>query len=158
MNQQSATEFAAWLAQNEPDLFAALTREAATKSARLNGVMDFLSSAWGNVSDAVSNVGSYLTSGDGLNNLVKLGGAYIQGQTQQNVMQTQLAMARSGFSPLPISNQIGANGQTVPVYQPTGQPVSNQMLSQLAPGGLGSYAIPIAIGGGLLLLALLLKR
>lgn len=150
---QSATDLANWIAQQEPALFAALQREAATAGARLNGVTDFLSNIGSSISNAVSNVASYVSSSEGMQNLVKLGSSILQSKAQQNVLQTQLNLARAGQAPAPIVNTY-PTGTTasVPVYQPTNMPVTQSMLSNLQPSLLQQYALPITIGvGGLVL-------
>src|ERR1051325_1184573 len=138
MTQQSATEFAAWLARQEPALFAAIQRDAATASARLNGVSDFFSNIGSSISDAVSSVANYVTSDEGMNSLVKLGGSILQSKAQQNVLQTQLALAQANRPPAPIVNTQNPTGSIVPVpvYQPTNMPVTPTLLSNLQPSFL----------------------
>lgn len=150
-----ATQLAQWLALNEPALFSALQREAATQSATLNGITDFLSSIGTSIGDAVSNVGSYLASSEGVKTLTSLGTTYLGYKQQSNVLKTQVQLAMAGQAPAPIMNTVGANGQIVPVYTPTNQVASNPLLARLQPSFLDQYKMPLLIGGGILALVLL---
>lgn len=158
ITEDSALAFSEWLAREEPALFDALEREAATKSARLNGVTDFFKSVGASISTAVTSVAKYVSSTEGIGTLAALGGTILQSKAQQNVLKTQVALAQAGAPPAPIVNGYNANGQIVPIYQPTNMPVSNSMLANLAPSFLQQYALPIAFGGGLLLLFAVLRR
>lgn len=155
--EASAEQLAEWLAKNEPALFDALLREAATQSAQLHGVTDFLSSIGTSITSAVKTVGSYLTSEKGINTLTTLGGAYLGYKTQQNVLQTQVALAQAGMSPAPIQNTVDQSGRPVPVYTPTNQVASDQLLYQLRPSFFEQYKWPLLIGGGTLLAILALR-
>lgn len=152
--RQPAMQLAQWIAMNEPALFSALQREAATASARLNGITDFLSSVGSTLSEAVSNVGSYLASSEGVKTLTGLGTAYLGYKQQSNVLKTQTQLAMAGMAPAPIMNTVGANGQIVPVYTPTNQVATSQLLMQLQPSVFQQYKMPILIGAGVLALAL----
>lgn len=156
--QASAEQLAAWLAKNEPAIFDALLRAAATESAQLSGITDFLKSLGTSVTGAVKTVGSYLTSSQGIDTLTTLGSTYLGYKQQQNVLQTQVSLAQAGYSPAPIQNTIGANNQVVPVYTPTNQVATDQLLYQLRPSFFEQYKAPILIGGGLLLLAVIALR
>ncbi len=154
----SATALAEWLAANEPELFEVLLREAATERAQLHGLTDFLSTIGSSISTAASTVGNFLTSSKGMDTLTSLGSTYLQVRQQSNVLKTQVALAQAGMLPAPISNTIGANGQTVPVYTPTNQVATNQLLARLQPSFFEQYKMPIVLGGAaLLLLVLVLK-
>lgn len=156
--QASAEALAEWLAKNEPALFDALLRQAATDSARLNGITDFLSSIGNAVTGAAKSVGTYLTSQQGMNTLTNLGTSYLAGKQQQKVLSTQVALAQAGMSPAPIQNTIGANGQTVPIYTPTQQVATNQVLYQLQPSFFEQYKTPLLVGGALALVLLIASR
>lgn len=160
MTEDSAVAFAAWLAKQEPALFAALEREAATTSARLNGITDFLSSVGSSIGSAVTNVAKYVTSSEGLNSLVNLGGSILQSKAQQNVLKTQLNLAQAGLAPAPIVNAQNPTGSIVPVpvYQPTNMPVTTSLLQNLQPSFFQQYAVPIALGVGGLFLFMALRR
>lgn len=158
MTQDSAEEFAAWLAQNEPSLFSALEREAATVGARLNGISDFLSTIGSSLSAGVSNVAKFITSDEGLKSITGLGAAYMTTKAQSNVLSTQLALAQSGMMPAAIQNTIGPNGQIIPVYSPTNQPVNSALLNQLQPSLLSQLALPIGLGVAALVIIMALRK
>lgn len=154
---ESGLAFAQWLYENHPSLFARLSQQADIDSARLNGITDFLSSVGSTLSDAVQKVGSYVTSTQGMQAITQFGTAYLQGKTQQNVLKTQMNMMQAGMMPAPISTYSDASG-TRSIYDPTGQPVSSRLLSQIQPSFISQYGVPLAIGAGALLLILALKR
>lgn len=155
-NPIAATQLANWIALNEPKLFQALADNAA-KGQGFSGFTDWLSSVGSSLSGAVKNVGTFLTSDKGLATLTTLGGAYLANKSQQNVLQTQVALAQAGFAPAPITNtNFGGNGGIQPIYTPTGQPVSNSLLNQLQPTFFQRYGVAIGLAaaafGALLLL------
>lgn len=157
---KSATQLAEWIAQHEPQLFAALTREAGTALSvpgKLGGITDWLSSIGTGVTSAVKNVGTFLTSSQGLATLGTLGGAYLQTKSQQNVLATQVALAQAGMAPAPIAYTPGANGVNTPIYLPTQQTVTPGLLAQLQPSFLQRNGIWLALGGAGILALLLLR-
>jgi hypothetical protein len=145
------------------------------------------SSFWGSiasgVSSAVSSVGSFIASPQGLSSLTQLGTAYYRAQAPvQATLQTQIARAQAGHSAAPISYMQNASGQIVPVYAgqmppaaiaaggqyvltPNGIPgytLNARTLQTLAPSWLSqvqSYLPYIALGGlGLFLLSRLAHK
>lgn len=184
MTQPSAAvgrQFAAWLYNIHPDLFLAayhLAKFGATpRTTGLGDVSDFLSSIGDDVSSAVSSVGDWMTSSQGLSSLSSLGTAYLQGQAQQSVLQTQIARVQANQSPLAVGYTTNAQGQIVGVLpiSSAGTPVtvSSQVAPQVAsyvqttPSVLSAYTpsfnwqqyLPyIAIGGALLLGMIVLRR
>ena len=155
---RSGAALALWLAKNEPEIFAIMEREANAKMATLSGWSDVLSNIGTGISNAASAVGSYLTSSQGANTLTSLASTYLAGKQQKNVLNTQLALAQAGLPPAPITNTIGANNQVVPVYTPTNQVATNQVLMSLQPSFLDKYKIPIIAGGAGLILLIALMR
>lgn len=100
---------------------------ADTGSSLSDSAGNFLSTLGSGIADATSSVGSWLTSGGGLNALASLGSTYFKtqastaqaqtnAQLQTAVLQAQVARAQAGLSPAPVSYVQGANGQTIPVY------------------------------------------
>lgn len=158
MSPRSASMLAQWLAQNEPAIFAELEKNAAIEHSRLNGWSDILSSVGNAVSSGVSAVGDFLTSEKGIASLTGLTTAYLAGKQQSNVLATQLALAQAGQPPAPIQNTIGANNQIVPVYTPTNQVATNQLLYSLQPSFLQTYKVPLLIGATGLALLIVLRR
>ncbi len=150
----AATQLAQWIALNEPKLFQALSENAA-RGAGFAGFTDWLSTVGSSLSGAVKSVGTFLTSEKGLSTLTTLGGAYLANKSQQNVLQTQVALAQAGMAPAPITNS-NFSGGVQPVYTPTGQPVTPALLNQLQPTFLQRYGVAIGLGvaafGALLLL------
>jgi hypothetical protein len=127
-----------------------------------------LASAGSGVLGALGSVGTYLTSPTGLSNLSSLAktyyaaqGATAQAQTQQAVLQTQIARATVGQTAAPITFTTNPAGQLVPVYGNTAQPLTNQALASLAPSSLSvllsQYGIYVALGA-ILLVGVALKR
>lgn len=157
MNQVSAQSLAAWLAKDQPELFVALVKKAMTKSgAQLGDFSDILSSIGSSIGDAVSNVGSYLTSSQGLSALTSLSGAYLTSQAQKQAVNLQVARAQAGQSAAPIQTVFNPNTnqyQAV-VTQPTGAvvPLTPQLQQSLIP------SVPnwvLYAGGGLVLMFIL---
>lgn len=159
-SEESGIALAQWLAKNEPALFDLMAREAATESAQLNGISDFITSLTSSVTTAAKSVGTYLTSAKGMDTLLAAGSAYLGYKTANNVLQTQAAIASAGGFPAPITNTTNpANGQSLAVYTPTNQAVTPSLLNQLQPSFLSQYGPMLALGGvGLFVLISLLRR
>lgn len=158
---KSAEALALWLSRNEPMLFEQLQMRAMASEAgesNLAGVMDWLKSAGTSVTNAVKSVGTFISSPAGMQTMVGLGTTLLQNKQQMAVLQTQAAMAQAGMTPAPIQNTTNAYGQTVPVYTPTNQVVSPQILASLQPTFLQQYALPLTVGGGILLIMLAMRR
>lgn len=155
--QASATALAQWIAINEPQFFRAL-QSVASRDGTLAGVSDWLSGVGTSITDAVKSVGSYLTSNQGMKNLTDMASTYFAGKTQQEILKTQAQLAIAGMAPAPITNAPAGTGGIVSVYTPTNQVVSPPLLQQLRPSMLQQYGFPLAIGGGVLLLLLILRR
>lgn len=145
MTELAAQAFAAWLSQNEPELFAALAQRAAQSDKGVAGLGDWssvLSSIGSGIASAVKNVASYVSSPTGVSSLTSLAQTYLQSQGQKNALQVQLAQAQAGYAPAPIETRYDAATNTyVPTYTPpagtgAGVPVpltpdlSAQLLSQ----------------------------
>jgi hypothetical protein len=129
-----------------------------------------LAAAGSGVLSALGSVGSYLTSASGLNSLTGLAKTYYgaqaassTAQTQQAVLNAQIARAVTGQTAAPITYTTNAAGQLVPVVAtqtPGGavyQPLTGQTLASLTPSGLSvflsKYGLWIALGvGGLIAL------
>jgi len=122
------------------------------------------------VAGAVGKVASALLAPATLSAAATAAGAYfksqatttqaqLQAQTQQAVLNAQLARVAQGGAPAPISYARNAYGQLVPVYNsPAGSlPVTSSMLSGLAnPVTAGLSSVPTSvwlIGAGLLILS-----
>ena len=168
--------FAAWLAQNEPELFAALAERAqsAAPAAGVAGLGDWtslLSSIGSGIASAVSNVASYVGSAAGVNSLTSLAQTYLTSKNQKNALQVQLAQAQAAKPPAPIETRYDAATNTyVPVYtpaptasvpNPTPIPLtadlSAQLLSQTQGFNWQKWLPWIAGGGaGLILLVIVL--
>jgi hypothetical protein len=164
MRAQDADRLARWIADNQPRLFAQLLTRSGLPKEELAGIFDSLSTFGTSVGNAVSSVGSYLTSQDGLNSIAKLGTTYLQTQAQRDALQTQLRLAQSGqplapiYTATPYTTAI-ANGV---YYQPNptvpAQPFNASLVS--APEAqIGGIPVKwIAIGGvALLVLVFVIK-
>lgn len=128
----------------------------------------FLSSVGSALSSAVSGVGGFLTSSQGLTSLANVATQYFKtqgtlatAQTQQAVLQTQLQRAQAGQAAAPITyTRNPYTGQLTPVLQ-TGAgyaPLTASALTQLTPF-LNQYGIWIAAAVGILVvLSALSKR
>lgn len=164
MNSEAALSFAKWLSVDQPELFVALYKRALPTVAKgaLGDFTDILSSIGNSLSSAVTNVGSYLTSSQGMDTIGKLGAAYLNTKASQNAVATNLQRAQSGLQAAPIQTVFNPSTQTYEavVAQPTGQfiPLNTSVRSALLPAGMPTW-VPWAIGGaGLLLVVLLLRR
>lgn len=146
---------ALWIARNQPRVFEALTQQA-HKRAQLSGVTDWLSSVGTSLGGAVKNVGSFLTSQEGIATIGALGTAYLTTQAQRDALRTQVAQAQAGYPPQPVYT-VGT--EQTPYYRDpaTGQsyPFTSQIAAQLQPP---TNWTPILIGGGVLLAIVLLTR
>lgn len=165
MDAKSATQFAYWLAQEEPDLFAALAQKSrGVANSLLGDWTDILSSIGDTVSSAASSVGTYLTSGGGIDTLTKLGSVYMQTQAQKQALDVQTKLAQLGRPPAAIQTVYNpATGQyQAMVNQTTGgvvyqQPLTSQVANSLL-SGLPAWWPIAALGLGGLLLFLLIRR
>jgi MYXO-CTERM domain-containing protein len=166
INPAAAKQFAAWLYQTHPDLFLAayhLSAFGATPdTSGLGDISDFLSSIGSGVSDAVSSVGSFLTNSDNLKTMAGLASSYLSAQTQQNVVNAQLARLQQSKPPVPVQYTQNSAGQYVPVvpvassgqmvapsspYVASYVPVSSSMFSTGGASSLMQYAPWIAVAG-----------
>lgn len=119
------------------------------------------SSSAGGIGSALASVGSFLASATGLTALTNLGTAYYKSNTPQaQTIATQAARVAAGTNPAAITYRYNTAGQLVPVLAQNGinTPLTPSTLSSLLPSSLSTYAIPIAIGIGVLVLALSSKR
>jgi hypothetical protein len=143
--QQAATALASWLYHVHPELFAAAYLAARSRpsgtlgdfSDILDSVGSGLSSIGSGIENAVSSVGSWLTSSQGLTTLSSLGTAYLNNQTQQNVLQTQIARTQAAQAPLAVTYTQAPNGSLVPVVpvSSAGVPITVSATTQPAIAG-----------------------
>lgn len=164
MSPHSMTAFALWMAKEEPDLFLALAQTARNKIAGLGDFSDVLSSIGDSLSTAASNVGTFLTTGGGIDTLTKLGSVYLQTQAQKSALAVQTQLAQMGRAPAAIQTVYNpATGQyQAVVNQTTGgvlfqQPLTPQVTQSLL-SGLPTWWPIAALGAGALLLFLMLRR
>lgn len=154
------TLFAAWLAENRPDLFNALARASGAQTGqpmKLEGFTDILASIGSGISSAarsvasglsttVKGVGNFLASSSGQSALARLGTAYVAIKTapEAAALQAQVDRANAGLAPAPIEMTWDASRQQyVPVYQ--GQPLSVGQARSLG-SSLTTY-LPWIVGG-----------
>lgn len=177
--QQAGEQFAQWLEQEHPDVYAVVYAQAvrsglsgygdvddftptltdisfdASDVSELSSVESSVDSGWANALDsigsssapasspvsapnvvtrpqsgtsggvmsAISSIGSWLASPQGLNSVVNLGTAIVKtqgtiesGKVQMAVIQAQAQRAAAGLPPAPITYTLDANGNRVPVY------------------------------------------
>lgn len=155
MTFQRAQELAKWLATNQPDIFLALQKNAEAR-AQLAGITDLFSSIGTGLVNATKQVGSFLTSQQGLETLTGLTTAYVgyKGlQAQQDAIKLQTRLAEQNQPLAPVQQvRDPYTGQVVPYYY--GQnappvPLTSQLAQKLAPaGGIPSWA-PFAFVGGI---------
>lgn len=159
MNRQAAEQLAAWLAKNQPRLFDALARQAAAKSAHtVGGFLDVFKTVGTALGTGVKAVGSFLTTGGGLQAISELGSAYLTTQSQRSALDLQVAQMRAANAPFPIStNEVGgavytaANGSTYPL--------TPQLAAQLRGStGMSQYLPWILLAGGAVVVLLLLTK
>jgi hypothetical protein len=156
MKYENARALADWLMKNQPQLFTALAKRAEGR-AQLAGITDFFSSLGTGVANAASQVGSFISSPEGMKTLTGLTTVYLQSKAQKDALNAQVKLAQAGVPLAPIANTQDVYGGTVPYYYPPNGgppiPMSSQLAAQLAPrSGLQDYLPYIAIAGGLGLL------
>jgi hypothetical protein len=153
LDAKAAVSFAKWLAQDQPALFVELYKRAHVS---LGDFTDVLSSIGTSLSDAVSGVGSFLTTGGGASAIAQLGGAYLQTQAARNAVNVNLARAQSGLPPAPIQTVFNqSTGQYEAVLQQPGgvmAPLTPTLQKTLVPG-LPNWVL--WAGGGVAVLLLL---
>jgi hypothetical protein len=162
----SYTALASWIAAVHPEIFKMLYAQAAQKpvaagTSQMGDLSDFFSGVGDTFSNAVSSVGDYLSSSQGISTLASLGTAYLNSQSSQNVLQTQVARAQAAQPPAPITYTQNAQGQLIPVIGSgvATVAVTPQILQSLTPASvLSKYGLYIAGGVGLLAILLLLNR
>lgn len=169
----SATLFAAWIAENYPELYEELAKHVPNAPKQnLSGFTDFLKnvgSTIGNVatnvvsglSTGIKSVGTFLASQEGAQTLTSLASAYTA--INQATIQTQAARAQTGQAPAVIETRYDTATQSyVPIYSPDGKVaynVNGQLLSSLAPSFFRQYGLWLILGGaGLLFVYLFLRR
>lgn len=133
--KKNADQLALWLADNQPEVFAAMLYKATRRTApkQLGGLAETLSSFGASLGSAVKSVGSFIKSEDGMKTLGTVGGLYLQSQAQRDALRLQTQMVQSGYAPYPVQN-VGVNtNSAVPVYGPTGQVLNPSLMNQLMP-------------------------
>ena len=155
--------FALWIAQNQPDLFKALLQKTAEQHAHrrgtgLSGITDWLSTVGSSIGSAAKNVGSFLSSPEGMKSLTSLSSVYLQTQAQKDALRIQLAYAQSGQAPAPVQMMGTAPGTQTPYYidPNTGlrMALTPQLTNQLLPQQSFETVLPWILGGGGVLLLL----
>lgn len=168
MNTVSQTLFAAWLAENQPQVFNALAQRAGAQTGQpqqLSGFTDLLSSIGSSISGAaravagglsstIKSVGGFLGTGAGQQTLTALATTYAASQAGP-ALQLQADRAAAGQPPAPIQMVWDAAQQKYVATDPAGQLLSAQRLASYQPSFL-SGATPWILGGGALLLVTLL--
>jgi hypothetical protein len=178
INPADAKALASWLAATHPDLFLAVYHLAAfgatPNTSGLGDIGDFLSSVGSTLSDAASSVGNFLTDPDNLKTLAGVATTYLSTQSQQNVLNAQIARVQASQPPLPVQYTQNSAGQYVPVVpvaqnglvvQPSSPavvqyvPATSTMFATPASSltALTPY-LPYVLGGVVLLGVLLLRR
>lgn len=153
-----AESLALWLAQNQPNVFKALTVEA-NKRGRLNGITDWLSNVGSSLGGAVKSVGSFLTSEEGLGALTAAGGLYLQSQAQKDALKIQVAQAQAGYPPAPVYSAGSNPNSQIPYYvdPSTGKQYSltPQLTNYLMPQKTFQDYLPWIMGGAFAIVAFL---
>ena len=160
MKYQNAEQLAQWLMKNQPDVFTALAKQAEGR-AQLAGISDFFSSLGTGVANATSQVGSFLTSQDGLKTLSGLTAVYLQTKAQKDALNLQVKLAQAGQPLAAVSNTSDVyGGASVPYYYGAGvpQPLTSSLAERLMPRGGSDYMPYIIIAGVLGLAVLALRR
>lgn len=128
---------------------AAATAVAATPTSSGASLGNTLGSS---VTSVLGSVGSFLNSQQGRNALTTASNSYFASQTQtanlqaqQALFNTQLNRAKAGQQAAPITYQVGANGQYIPVYAtqtPQGtvySPLNSAGLASLTPSSIAVF-------------------
>lgn len=153
----AADALAQWIMVNEPQLFDALL---ARTPQSVGGIADIISNIGGGIASAAKNVGSFLTTPEGMGALTGLTGVYLQSRMQKDALKIQIKQAQAGQPPAPIQTQPNpTTGSTAAFYYPPNAapiPLTPQIAAQLMPK---TNYVPWVVGGvALSLLALLLLR
>lgn len=165
-------------ASSLPDITTADTSSPGFFSSLGSGIGSALTS----VGSALTNPGVLSSFAGAAANYFKAQGTTATARAQTAVLQTQLARASAGMPAAPITYTTNpVTGQLQPVYVPTqsqpipgllaqqptvgqpgsslfGYPVTPNNIGALAPSFLQQYGVWLALGGGLLVVALLLSR
>lgn len=103
----------------------------------------------GGVLSALSDVGSWLVSPQGLTSLAQVGTAVLKVQQSQAVAQAQMAVinanaqrAAAHQSPLPITYVTDASGHVQPVYETGSAAVSPQLETAISAGRARAITLP----------------
>lgn len=158
MKYRNAEQLATWLMKNQPEVFTALARRAEGR-AQLAGISDFFSSLGTGVANATSQVGSFLTSEDGLKTLTGLTSVYLQTKAQKDALNLQVKLAQAGQALAPVATTTDVYGGSQPYYYggSVPQPLTSSLAQRLAPRGVSDF-LPLALVAGVGLLAILALR
>ena len=152
MTPAKATELAKWIADNQPKLFAKLLQRAGTNKAELGDIMDALSSFGTTVGNAVSSVGNFLVSPDGMKTIGTLGSAYLTSQAQRDALQIQTSRAQQNLPLAPIYTASAATASPAVggavFYQPAPTQPAVPLSVQLNQPSLGGIPLKYLLIGG----------
>lgn len=167
--------FSSWLATNYPELFGAIYT-AATEPTKtgvagwgdtLSSIGSAIASTVGTVAQwggsAVGAVANFVSSPNGQATMGKLADLYVSTQANKDAVAIQLSNLARGNAPAPIATTTNTvTGTTTPLYAPPGtvaQPLTPSLSQQLfaAASQSSNYIMPLAIGGGVLLLVLFMR-
>lgn len=182
MNKKSADEFAYWLMNEHPNIFAAILKKQQPSLSGLSDWSDVMSSIGDTASSALSSVGDFLTNPSNVNALSNVAVSYFKSQTptigipQSAIFGTQLGLAQAGQPIAPITYAQNAQGQMVPVYMGNqtipglgaqiplangqmGYQVTPSALQSLSPSFLQKYGLMLAAGAvGLVAIIFISRR
>lgn len=159
MTPAKAAELARWIADNQPKLFAKLLQQAGTSKAQLGDIMDALSSLGSTVGNAVSSVGNFLVSPDGIKTIGSLGSAYLNSQAQRDALRVQVQRAEQNLPLAPIYTANTNSPAGGVFYQPVPTQPAIPFSAQLNQPSLGGIPLKyLLIGGAALVLTFILIR
>ena len=161
----SYDNLAKWHAAVHPDVFKALYEKAKNvpipkNVAGLGDISDWLSGIGDSLSSAASAVGNFISSPEGISTLSSLGTAYLNNQTANNVLQTQVLRAQAGQNPAPVQYVQNAQGQTIPVIGNgiAQTQVTPQILQSFRPNSfMSQYGLWIGLGAAAIVVIYLLR-
>jgi hypothetical protein len=163
MTPAKAAELARWIADNQPKLFAQLLSHAGNNKAQLGDIMDALSSFGTTVGNAVSSVGNFLISPDGIKTVSSLGAAYLTSQAQRDALQIQVSRASQNQPLAPIYTASAATASPAigggVYYQPLPTQPAVPFSVQLNQPSLGGIPLKyLLLGGAALVLTFFLMN
>jgi len=144
-----------------PDLAQIATPDLTDVSVDLSGFttptfqteVDPTGSIWDSIGSGLKDVGTWLTSSQGLSSLGTIATTVLKANSpQQATVNTQVQRVAGGQNPAPLTYGVNSSGQVVPVLTQAGTGsgigLTFQSLQELVPSAWRPYVAPALIGVG----------